>query len=224
MKYAIRIEETLGRTVIVDADSIEVAIEHVENLANNDTINLDAEDFTSRDVFPSEIFTKGIVPEDRDVSFFEHYNAYDYKASIKEIETGKYIIGEHNGKYQLGNKEERLFFFDECEAENILDELNEETGMCFSLIDELDNNKKTFIDILVGDKIIIFDPAQHDYEERLFVVESIEHSEENSTTTNPYGITCYGKDLSRWDKDACDYISDDYIGVVTENYFVRFVK
>lgn len=138
MKYAIRIEETLGRTVIVEADSIEAAIEHVENLANNNTINLDAEDFTSREVFPSEIFANGIVPKDRDVSFFEHYNACEYKTSIKEIQTGKFIVGKLEDKYQLGDKEDRICFYNEVDAESVLDELNDTTDLCFCIIDELE--------------------------------------------------------------------------------------
>lgn len=138
MKYAIRIEETLGRTVIVEAENIETAIEHIENIANNGTINLDAEDFTTREVFPSEIFANGIVPEDRDVSFFEHYNACEYKASIKEIQTGKFIVGKPEDKYQLGDKEDRICFYDEADAENVLNELNDTTDLCFCIINELE--------------------------------------------------------------------------------------
>lgn len=73
MKFAIRVEEILGRTVIVEAEDIEEAIERVEEACNNDKIFLDGmDDFVERNVYPSDNFKNGIVPEDRDVSFYEH--------------------------------------------------------------------------------------------------------------------------------------------------------
>lgn len=73
MKFAIRVEEIIGRTVIVEAEDIEEAIERVEEACNNDEIFLDGiEDFVERNVYPSNNFENGIVPEDRDVSFYEH--------------------------------------------------------------------------------------------------------------------------------------------------------
>jgi hypothetical protein len=73
MKYAIRIEETLGRTVIVEAENLEEATEAVENAVNNDEIFLDGvDDFISRDIKPSDAFDGGIVPEGRDVSYYDH--------------------------------------------------------------------------------------------------------------------------------------------------------
>lgn len=73
MKYAIRVEEVIGRTIIVEAEDIEEAIERVEEACNNDEIFLDGiEDFVERNVHPSDNFENGIVPEDRDVSFYEH--------------------------------------------------------------------------------------------------------------------------------------------------------
>ena len=75
MKYAIRVEETIGRTIIVEAENIEDAIEMVEDAANNDKILLDGiEDFVGREVKPSDVFEGGIVPDDRDVSYYEHLN------------------------------------------------------------------------------------------------------------------------------------------------------
>ena len=73
MKYAIRVEETIGRTIIVEAKNLDDAIEMVENAANNDVILLDGiEDFVEREVKPSDVFEGGIVPEGRDVSYYEH--------------------------------------------------------------------------------------------------------------------------------------------------------
>lgn len=73
MKYAIRIEETIGRTIIVEAENLDDAIEKVENAANNDDILLDRiEDFVEREVKPSDVFEGGIVPDGSDVSSYDH--------------------------------------------------------------------------------------------------------------------------------------------------------
>lgn len=73
MKFAIRIEEIIGKTVIVEAENLEEAIEKVENAANNGEFMLDdVEDFVSREVKPSDVFKNGIVPKDIDVSYYEH--------------------------------------------------------------------------------------------------------------------------------------------------------
>lgn len=75
MKFAIRIEEIIGRTIIVEAEDLEQATERVEEACNNDEIFLDGiEDFVERKVYPSDNFTNGIVPEGKDVSFYEHLN------------------------------------------------------------------------------------------------------------------------------------------------------
>lgn len=73
MKYAIRVEEIIGRTIIVEAENLDDAIEMVEDAANNDVILLDGmEDFLEREVKPSDVFEGGVVPDGRDVSFYEH--------------------------------------------------------------------------------------------------------------------------------------------------------
>lgn len=73
MKFAIRVEEVIGRTIIVEADDLEEAIERVEEAANNDEIFLDGiEDFVERIVKPSDNFKGGIVPDGANVSFYEH--------------------------------------------------------------------------------------------------------------------------------------------------------
>lgn len=73
MKYAIRVEEVIGRTIIVEAEDLEEAIEKVEDACNNDEILLDGmEDFVERNVYPSNNFNNGIVPDGKDVSFYEH--------------------------------------------------------------------------------------------------------------------------------------------------------
>ena len=75
MKFAIRIEEIIGRTIIVEAEDLEQATERVEEACNNGEIFLDGiEDFVGRKVYPSDNFTNGIVPKGKDVSFYEHLN------------------------------------------------------------------------------------------------------------------------------------------------------
>ena len=73
MKFAIRVEEVIGRTIIVEAYDLEEAVEKVEEACNNDDIFLDGiEDFVERNVFPSANFKNGIVEDGEDVSFYEH--------------------------------------------------------------------------------------------------------------------------------------------------------
>lgn len=50
MRYKIQVTETLRRTVEVEADNEEEAMETVEEMCNDGDIELDAEDFESRDV------------------------------------------------------------------------------------------------------------------------------------------------------------------------------
>ena len=46
MKYSVTIEETLSRTVEIEADSKQDAIEKVKKQYNNESIVLDADDFS----------------------------------------------------------------------------------------------------------------------------------------------------------------------------------
>lgn len=72
MKYAIRVEETLGRTIIVDAEDLLEAIQKVEDACNDGEISLGFDDFDSREVTPSKWFKNGIISDNEDVSFYEH--------------------------------------------------------------------------------------------------------------------------------------------------------
>lgn len=72
---------------------------------------------------------------------------------------------------------------------------------------------KDFLDIKIGDKVVVYDEYKHDYDEHCIQIESIEYDECNITNTNPQGMICYGKDLDWW---------DDYITNVTESNFIRF--
>ena len=58
------------------------------------------------------------------------------KFSIREAENGMYLMEEINGKYTFGKEEDRLIFYDETEAENVLKYLNDVTEYCCILLDE----------------------------------------------------------------------------------------
>ena len=58
------------------------------------------------------------------------------KFSIKEIASGTYLTEEANGKYTFGKEEDRIIFYDEADAENVLEFLNGETDLCCVLLSE----------------------------------------------------------------------------------------
>lgn len=78
--------------------------------------------------------------------------------------------------------------------------------------------EKGFLDIKVGDKVIVFDEYSHDYAEHILEVGSIEYDSEWATETNPKGMHCYGTDLEE------EEWGDDYITQVHEGNFVGFLK
>lgn len=69
-KYGISVREILKRTVIVEAESLEEAIEKVEEAVERDEINLDVDDYDDREIVPSEYWEDGKVPDGEDVSFY----------------------------------------------------------------------------------------------------------------------------------------------------------
>ena len=58
------------------------------------------------------------------------------KFSIREAESGMYLTEEKNGKYVFGKEEDRIIFYDEIEAEGVLEYLNDVTEYCCVLLDE----------------------------------------------------------------------------------------
>ena len=58
------------------------------------------------------------------------------KFSIREAENGMYLTEEINGKYTFGKEEDRIIFYDEAEAESVLEYLNDTTEYCCVLLDE----------------------------------------------------------------------------------------
>lgn len=73
-KYAISVREILKRTVIVDAENIDKAIEKVNIAIEQDKIILDVDDYDDREIIPSEYFGNGSgeINEEEDVSFYWH--------------------------------------------------------------------------------------------------------------------------------------------------------
>lgn len=69
--YAIRVEEVLGRTVIVAAESLEEAICKVQIAVDNEKIILDYEDYAEREIKPSDIFKDGLVENEIDISYYD---------------------------------------------------------------------------------------------------------------------------------------------------------
>ena len=71
-RYAIKVEETLKRTIIVNANDIDTALQFVENAVDREEIILDIDDFDRREISLSEYFSDGEIPDDEDVSHFYH--------------------------------------------------------------------------------------------------------------------------------------------------------
>lgn len=71
-KYGISVREILKRTVIVEAENLEEAIQKVENAVEQEEIILDVDDYDDREIVPSEYWNSGKVPEEEDVSFYWH--------------------------------------------------------------------------------------------------------------------------------------------------------
>ena len=76
--------------------------------------------------------------------------------------------------------------------------------------------KKNFLDIQIGDVVIVYDEYSHDYNEHIIQVDNIEYDKEYITKTNPKGMVCYGKDLEE------EEWGDDYITVAHEGNFCDF--
>ena len=78
--------------------------------------------------------------------------------------------------------------------------------------------EKKFLDIKVGDKVVVWDEYSHDYVEHILKVDSIEYHKDWITETNPKGMHCFGTDLEE------EVWGDDYITQVNEGNFSRIVE
>lgn len=71
-QYGISVREILKRTVIVEAENLEEAIQKVEKVVEQEEIILDYDDYDDREIASSEYFECGKVPDGEDVSFYWH--------------------------------------------------------------------------------------------------------------------------------------------------------
>lgn len=71
-QYGISVKEILKRTVIVEAENLDEAIQKVEEAVECEEIILDVDDYDDCEIVPSEYWEDGEVPEGEDISFYWH--------------------------------------------------------------------------------------------------------------------------------------------------------
>lgn len=81
-RYAISVKEILKKTVIVDTDTLDEAIQKVEAAVERDEIILDVDDYDDREIVPSEYWKDGKVPDDEDVSYYWHLDGEDVNRTV----------------------------------------------------------------------------------------------------------------------------------------------
>lgn len=72
MKYAMKIIETLSRTVIVDADDLDEATEKTRSAYDSNEVILEADDFEKYEIVPAGWTENGAVPEGRNLTIYTH--------------------------------------------------------------------------------------------------------------------------------------------------------
>ena len=104
MKFAIRIEEVIGKTVIVEAENLEVAIKKVEEAADNGEFLFDeAEDFVSRKIRPLENKFLGTIVEWENQRWYVDNTDENFKDETEE--TSLFLLPE---KYADADENDRL--------------------------------------------------------------------------------------------------------------------
>lgn len=76
-EYGICVKEILKRTIIVDAGSLEEALAKVQEAVGREEIILDSDDYDDGEVLPREDWEGGLVPEGKDVRYYEHLRERD---------------------------------------------------------------------------------------------------------------------------------------------------
>ena len=112
-----------------NGDLIDVALAEVK--AENSNKDIDV--YTYEDV-TTEDFTRKFTIKHNEIIEALYKNGY--QASIKEAQTGLYLTDEGDGKFKLGTEKERIIFYDETEAESVLNRLNDTTDLMFVLLKE----------------------------------------------------------------------------------------
>ena len=69
-RYGISVREILKRTVIVEAENVEKAVQKVEEAVERDEVLLDVDDYDDREIVPSEYWEGGRIPDGEDVSCY----------------------------------------------------------------------------------------------------------------------------------------------------------
>lgn len=73
-KYGVSVKDIFKRTVIVEAENIEEAIQKVKDACMREEILLEMDDYDESEIEPSPYFGEGSgeVPQGEDVSFYWH--------------------------------------------------------------------------------------------------------------------------------------------------------
>ena len=93
MKYCIAVQETLRREIVVEADSLEDALDHVENEYDKQNIILTADDAcVEPDIFEVDWYSE------KDIEEMEaNYDIRNGSGRISEAGGGTYNIGFNDG-------------------------------------------------------------------------------------------------------------------------------
>lgn len=108
-RYGISIREILKRTVIVNADSLEEAIQKAEAAVEREEIILDVDDYDDREIVPSEYWEGGKVPDEEDVSYYWILSE-NTCISLKELYENGYKHLKFGGKIELQIEGENQFY------------------------------------------------------------------------------------------------------------------
>lgn len=79
-QYGISVREILKRTVIVEAESLEEAMQKVEAAVERNEIILEVDDYDEREIVPSEYFEGGKVPVGENIG---HYLILGNKKKVR---------------------------------------------------------------------------------------------------------------------------------------------
>lgn len=182
-KFAIRITETLARTVIVDSDDLDEAIQKVGDAVSEDKIILTSDDYDEREIFPAAWSENGKVPENKDVSFYEHLyvttciyylyrDADNYKKLNKIIVPGRYTDDQINEI--ISSLSERQWFIPSIigfPEEKIDDKETDADHPWFELVasDFEPSNEKPDIDKSPEEIVALFKSMKGHWEEGAFL-------------------------------------------------------
>ena len=183
MKFAVKITETLERTVIIEAEDKYQALEIVEDKANGE-INLDANDFSGREVsFPDDVDVSHFMHVEnivntkisylyRDASNYKAYNEVIIKGKISPEQINQIMECLDDGEYfipcQIGFPEIRIGKVDP-EVDHCWFELERSSFECTS--------EPETVDMAAEELVQAFKEARGNWNEFLWM-EDVEWEEE----------------------------------------------